>query len=127
MTDVFVNIGDTVHITDTAAVDATPDQRALTPVPSASVADLLTQSRSAHQRFQQAAGHNDGRGKIRHPDESSAALAIRDALTARRAAEDADPTHADRAWIDDATWLRGVSSQTMIAFYEDYFAPDQPL
>lgn len=122
MSDVFVNIGDTVHIADPGDVPVAPVQQV---EPSPNIAALLSASRAAHARFQQAAGHNDGRGKIRHPDDDAAALAIQAALSAREAAETADPGHADLAWADDQAANKGVSSDALVLFYRDYFAPDE--
>ena len=88
---------------------------------------LLAESRAAHQRFQHASGPNDGRGNIEQPDDEEAAVAIEAALQARQAAEIADPGHLDPAWADDQAANKGVSSDTLIAFYRDYTAPDVPL
>lgn len=120
MTDLYVNIGDTVHL-----ADPTLDERKqIDPIPT--VADLLAESRAAHQRFQQAAGHNNGRGTIKHPDDDAAALAVRAALTARQSAEKLDPSHDDPAWAEDESRLK-VTSSMLVAFYIDYFAPDVKL
>lgn len=123
MTDVFVQIGDTVHI---AAPDDLSGGLGIA-VAAPSVADLLAQSRAAHQRFQKAAGHNNGRGVTIAPDDDAAALAVRQALDARQAAEDTDPGHTDPAWADDQAANRGVSSDTLLLFYKNYFEPDVKL
>src|SRR4029077_15366135 len=116
---------DTVHIAD-PDTDGGGNINTVVAAPTVSV--LLAKSRRAHQQFQSAAGHNPGnRGDIRHPDDDSAAPAIRDALAFRTAAEDADPSHTDPAWSEDQAANKGVTSATLIAFYEDYFAPEQPL
>ena len=122
MSDVFVNIGDTVHIADETIID--PKK----PVDAApTIADLLARSRAAHQRFQQASGHNDGKGKIRHPDDDAAAVAIQQAREARRAAQTHDPDHLDPSWALDQAANKGVNSDLLLAFYDDYFAADVPL
>ena len=119
-----MQIGDTVHIADPAVPDIAPPNIS---VIAQTIAELLATSRAAHARFQHAAGHNDGRGVIRHPDDDAAALAIREALTNREAAEAADPGHADPAWADDQAANKGVSSDTLLFFFRDYFASDVKL
>jgi len=123
MSDVFVQIGDTVHVN---APDAPAGGLSIAVAPP-TIAELLAQSRAAHQRFQKAAGHNNGRGVTIAPDDDAAALAVRQALDARQAAEDGDPGHTDPAWADDQALNRGVSSDTLLAFYKNYFEPDVKL
>ena len=122
VSDVFVNIGDTVHI---AAPDDIGEPVSVITPPT--IAALLAQSRAAHQRFLQAAGHNDGRGTIRQPDDPAAALAIQQAAETRHAAQAQDPQHTDPAWAEDRAAMKGVSSEALLFFYDDYFAPDVPL
>ena len=123
MSDVFVQIGDTVHVN---APDAPAGGLSIAVAPP-TIAALLAQSRAAHQRFQQSAGHNNGRGIITQPDDDAAAFAVSHALDARQAAEDADPGHADPAWAEDQAANRGVSSDVLLAFYKNYFEPDVKL
>lgn len=125
MSDVFVQIGDTVHIADPQEIAAPIASKAVETLPD--IAALLAASRAAHARFQTAAGHNDGRGKIRHPDDDAAAVAIQDARRARIAAEVADSGHTDPAWAIDQAANKGISSDSILSFYHDYFAPDVPL
>lgn len=120
MSDVFVNIGDTVHIA-APVDDMAVDPIAAKPVIVApSVAELLAISRAAHQRFQKASGHNDGR-RVTSPDYSAAALAVQQALDARAAAEQADHDRLDPAWADDLDAMR-VPSETLTSFYRDYMS-----
>jgi len=123
MSDVFVQIGDTVHV---ATPDDAPAGFAVAVAPP-TVAELLAQSRAAHQRFQKAAGHNNGRGVTIAPDDDAAALAVRQALDARQSAEDTDPGHTDPAWADDQAANKGVASDVLLAFYKNYFEPDVKL
>jgi hypothetical protein len=90
------------------------------------VREHLTASRAAHQRFRIASGHNDGRS-IRQPDDTAIALALREALDAREAAEAADGDHLDPAWTEDIAANNGVNSATLLHFYRDWFAPEVKL
>lgn len=90
------------------------------------VSVLLAKSRAAHQRFQIAAGHNDGR-TIKQPNDEAAAQAVLEALSARTAAEVMDPRHTDPAWAEDQTANKGVASAALVNFFTDYFASDVPL
>jgi len=110
-----VQIGDTVHIAD--PVDG--GELAVVQVAPPSVSALLATSRAAHQRFQKASGHNDGRN-ISHPDDDAAMVAILEAMNARLDAEAADPNHLDPAWSDDQATMRGISSKALLDFYRDY-------
>lgn len=116
--DVFVQIGDTVHVADPSSTPATA-----VPAPAPTIAELLAQSRAAHQRFQRASGHNDGRGTIIQPDDDAALLAIQEALFTREAAEAVDTLHSDSAWADDQAANKGVTSAAMLAFFHDYLTP----
>ncbi len=133
MSDINAVSGDIVHLPAgdnlTIASDViSGDGGKVILIPDApTVAQLLASSRAAHQRFQRAAGHNDGRGHITTPDDAAAATAIHDALTARESAEAADIDHADPAWTEDKAANNGVDSATLLHFYRDYFAPDVPL
>ncbi len=87
-----------------------------------SVADLLAQSRAAHGRYRQAAGHIDRTGGvILQPDDHAARLHIVDALHARQQAEAADPTHTDPAWSADAALNKGIPSAEMLTFFHRFF------
>lgn len=62
-----------------------------------SVADLLQQSRDAHQRYRAALPNRQGYVG----NAIIARGALQDAQTARLAAVAADPTHSDAAWKDE--------------------------
>lgn len=87
-----------------------------------SIADLLRQSRAAHLRYRQAAGHIDTLGGVRTtPDNDAARLAIVDALELRNEAETQDPHHDDPAWSADTAANHGVPSVKMLQFYRNFF------
>lgn len=90
------------------------------------VADALAAARAAHARFQAASGHNDGRGNVQMPDDTAAAVAVREAAEARQAAVALDPQRRDPAWADDEAVMR-VASKVLEDFYADYFTADVPL
>lgn len=84
---------------------------------------LLAASRDAHHRFQVASGSIDTKGKVKnHPDYTAAAIAIREALSARQEAEAIDPAHVNPTWADDQSAMRGISSDELVKFYKDYLS-----
>lgn len=117
MTDVNVQIGDTIHI----AVEDAPPINAPTIAQPPTIAQLLTESRAAHKRFQAHTGAIGRDGKVRlHPNDDAAAIEVRAALAARVSAEQADPEHTDPAWTEDLAQNRGVSSRALVDFFQDY-------
>ncbi len=89
-----------------------------------SVADLLEQSRAAHQRSHQFRGQIDATGGMRlRPRRSRAGAEIAEALKLRLRADRLDPTHQDPAWEDDLAANRGQSSDALITFLGRYLTP----
>lgn len=86
------------------------------------VSQLLTESRAAHRRYREAAGHIDRAGKVASaPNDTAARLAIVDAYNARLEAEALDPAHADAAWTADTVANNGIPSADLMAFYRSSF------
>lgn len=90
-----------------------------------SVAELLAQSRQAHQRYRlQHAGRIDRHGKVSHATQlQPASFAILEALSLRVDAERLDPQHSDPAWLTDLEANKGQTSEAMIAFLARYLTP----
>jgi hypothetical protein len=74
------------------------------------VADLLTRSWAAHQRY---------RSNTR--DRQASALAITEASDLRRQAHEADPEHASPEWATDVARHK-TTHQALLNFYERYLA-----
>lgn len=114
MADITVSVGDVVHVLD-ASLETTTAAKTTTP----SIADLLAQSRAAHMRVHHASGSVNRDGTLKTaPDRAAKTLALTDAMSARQAAESADPSHSDPAWSEDAALNRGVSSVDLLAFFQ---------
>lgn len=83
-----------------------------------SIAELLDQSRAAHQRYREASAAMvpDGAGGVvrRTGSPSLARTALHDAAVLRQRAEAADPTHADPAWADEPPTF---DHRALTAFY----------
>lgn len=105
------------HAAPQAHDRATPPQADAPPT----VSQLLQQSRAAHLRKKHAAGKADRNGVITSvPNYTAAERHITEALDLRRQAEALDPEHTDPAWADDQSQNRGLSSQQMIDWFEEY-------
>ncbi len=86
------------------------------------VAELLQQSRAAHRRYRESAGHVKASGDVAiHPNDEAARLAVVDALRFRNEAHDLDPAMDDFAWADDLAANKGVSSERMREFFSSFF------
>jgi predicted RNase H-like nuclease len=95
------------------------DQHATTraePVADApTVADLLAQSRNAHQIYRRSLRHMAG-GAIVEGNAAAAADAVAQSARLRAQAELADPTHSDPAWADD--FAAKFPHHALIEFYQ---------
>ncbi len=89
------------------------------------VAELLTASRQAHQRYRlQHAGRIDKTGKVAHqPELKPSGEAIQDALRLRLDAHQLDPQHTDPAWLSDTEANKGVDHDAMVEFLGRYLTP----
>lgn len=82
------------------------------------VADLLAQSRAAHDRYRRAANPRpDSNGHHVHPrDYATAEREVADALALRLEAHALDPEHTDEAWAGDAK----ATHEQLVGFYRTY-------
>lgn len=88
------------------------------------VAQLLSTSRQAHQRYRSLAGRIGKDGKVNvQPRLGACGDAIREALAARTDADALDPAHTDHAWLDDAEAMRSDHA-SLVQFYVAYLAPE---
>lgn len=83
----------------------------------ASVAELLAQSKAAHQRYRHASGSIKKAG---NPAVQEAAIS--DALVTRLAAHDLDPDHTDPAWSEEQgfTHQNEDTHNVLVAFYRKW-------
>lgn len=82
-----------------------------------SVADLLSQSRTAHDRYRRLSHDTKNRDLVGQGE------AVRAALLARLEAHQLDPDQADPAWIADQQAMKGQSSSALVIFYGRYLSP----
>jgi hypothetical protein len=102
------------------AVDA-PAEIPAEPTPP-SIAELLTQARSAHSAYRAIA--ND---RVRWRDLDAQDAYLSEERNARQAAHLLDPERLDPAWEADAAANQGQTSDAMLAFCEMALnQPDQP-
>lgn len=88
------------------------------------VATLLEQSRTAHQRSKRERGEINERGSVKTaPRLVQAGALIAEALRWRLEAEALDPNHVDPAWLDDQQANRGQTSDAMVTFLGRYLTP----
>jgi hypothetical protein len=80
---------------------------------TATVAELLSLSRSAHARYQAHLPHVE-QGRHVPGDATLARDALRDAKRLREQADHADPAHRDPAWRQDQT-----PHEQLVAFYRE--------
>lgn len=104
------------------AIAATPQVVAPPPI-----ADLLAQSRAAHQRYRSSAGRISTTGKIAvAPHLLACGQAVQEALRTRTEAHALDPQQADAAaWEADRQALKGATSDSLIEFYAAYLSRAQ--
>jgi hypothetical protein len=84
------------------------------------VAELLTQSRAAHQTYRAFSPHVGAVGGVlalQPGDPAIAREALDQAATLRKQAFDADPTLSDPAWAPDAT-----INHALMTFYAEQLA-----
>lgn len=79
-----------------------------------SVEQALTLSRAAHRRYR------DLHDRFKNGDLNGMRDAVSEALDARQAAMETDPTRSDPAWAFDTAENRGVKSDDLMAFYRTY-------
>lgn len=88
-----------------------------------SVAELLAQSRQAHQRSFQSRGRINKQGTVSHaPTLTEAGAQIREALRLRTEAHALDPQQADAAWLADRQAMKGQPSDALLSFYVGYLS-----
>ena len=100
-----------------APVDVPPDPPQ--PPPAPTVSALLATSRRAHLQYHQslprmAAVNGSAGPQLQQGDADAALSALKAAAAARAQAELIDPTHNDRAWIEDA---QTTPHQETLVFY----------
>jgi hypothetical protein len=89
-----------------------------------SVADLLAQSRAAHQKSKTLRGRIDARGTVSQRAQlPEAGQAIQQALSARLEAHALDPQQTDAAWQADQRLNQGVTSDALVQFLGRYLTP----
>jgi hypothetical protein len=95
-----------------AVPDIPPARMSLTVI----VADLLSQSRAAHQTYRKFAGTCDKKGNITQAyDEGRCVKAIELALSTRLEAHRIDPDHTDPEWKNDT-----VKHEELCEFYQRF-------